>query len=85
MTKQITETQRSDISTVIAYYTPAAIEALPDPGVGRYGQIKKRICATFSCFNGDYKVGSEREFIAELEAKEGKLYTAYHISWCDCN
>lgn len=72
----ITEAHRNSISTVCAYFITPTVNS-PN------GQVC--IGDWWSCFNGDYTVGKEREFIAEIEAKNPGLYTSYHIGWSDSN
>lgn len=75
MTLNITESPKSDISTVLAYYVT--------PGTHANGSPK--FCDTWTDFNSDYKPGTAREFIAEIEAKNPGKYSRYHISWSNCN
>ncbi len=79
---KISESSKSDISTVYAYYTQTAYDALPDPGMGPYGKLQKPKCKHWSCFNGTYQVGKEREFIESIASDE---FSHYHISWENCN
>lgn len=81
----ITESTRSDISTVYAYFTQEAYDSLPDPGEGPYGKLQKRKCDYWSCFNGSYNVGKEREFIAKVESENPGKYERYHIGWDNCD
>ena len=76
MTTQITEGNRSDISTVYAYYT------VPTE---RYGNGSLIMCDAWSVFNGYYELGKEREFIAEIEVKNPGKYSSFHIAWVDSN
>jgi hypothetical protein len=71
----ITEEKRSDISTVYAYLVVTEVT--------EFGQDKHS--DRFSCFNGDYQVTKEREFIAELNAKNPGRYHSYCIMWDSCN
>jgi hypothetical protein len=73
---KITESRPSDISTVIAYFVNPT-ERYPN------GEWIK--CDTWSCYDGDYKLGQEREFIAGIESVSPGVYSHYHIGWCDCN
>lgn len=74
----ITEAHRDSISTVYAYFVnPVAQQGFPN------GRLI--LCDWWSCFNGDYTRGKEREFIAKIEAKNPGLYASYHIGWSDCN
>ena len=82
MEKKISEGQKSDISTVIAYYTPEYYDSLPDPGNGPYGKIEKRKCDSWSCFWGHYNRGEEREFIKSIDCDK---YEWFRISWSNCN
>lgn len=73
---KITESPRSDISTVYGYFvTPTE----------KYPNGAWKICKSWSCFNGDYDVGYERSFIAEMEAELPGIFESYHIGWSDCN
>ena len=78
MTLQITESARSDISTVYAYFL------ILDESK-RYPNGQYMMCDSWSLFNSDYAYGKEREFIAEIEAKNPGKYSSYHIGWSDCN
>ena len=82
---KITESTKSDISTVYAYFTEEAYKALPDPGFGMYGQRQKPKCDYWSCFNGTYRVGHEREFIEKIERENPGKYSQYHIGWSNCD
>jgi hypothetical protein len=73
---KITETPRSDISTVYGYLTE------PTERTGN-GQLK--MSDYWSCFGNDYPLGYERSFIAEVERNNPGRYSSYHISWTDCN
>jgi hypothetical protein len=73
---KITEGVCSDISTVIAYFANPT-EYWPN------GQLK--MCDTWSCFNNEYKLHNEREFIHIVDAANPGKYSSYHISWSDCN
>ena len=81
----IIEGPASDISTVFAYYTQETYDALPDPGVGPYGALQKPKCDFWSAMGDSYKLGHERQFIAEIEALNPGKYGSYRISWSDCN
>lgn len=75
-TIRITEATPSDISTVIGYLANPT-EIYPN------GQVKK--CDTWSVFNNEYAYGKERDFIAEIDAANPEKYSAFHISWSNCN
>ena len=76
MRKTITEDRMSDISTVYGYLvTPTE----------KYPNGTWKFCKSWSCFNGDYKVGYERSFIAEMEAELPGIFESFHIGWSDCN
>lgn len=79
---KITVSVKSDISTVYAYFTQEYLDSMPERGYGPYGKIEKRRCDSWSCFNGDYKRGQEREFIETVASEK---YSSYHISWVNCN
>lgn len=79
--KQISETIRSDISTVIAYYTEEYMKSDPQ-FYGKNGTGYQKKCDTWSCFNGDYKVGKEHEFIDTIDSDK---YAQFRISWSNCN
>lgn len=82
MTVKITESVKSDISTVIGYFTDEYFENNPE----YYGGGSRVKCHTWSCFGtGDYQVRKEREFIEEVAAKNPGKYAAFHISWSNCN
>lgn len=72
---KITEDRKNDISTVLAHLTVS--ETWP-------GGMPKHV-DTFSCFNGHYRIGEEREFIAKLNEENPGRYSHFHISWCDSN
>jgi len=40
---------------------------------------------SYTCFNGTYKVGHEREYIAWLDAANPGRYSSYKIYWSNCN
>ena len=71
----ITESKRSDISTVYAYLT------VPEEYPAGY----PKLCDSFSCFNDTYERDAEREFIKQLDAEHPGRYSHYHIGWVDCN
>jgi hypothetical protein len=75
-TLPITEdSPRRDISTVYGYLWQ---EELHENG-------RPKMSDSFTCFNGDYSVGSEREFIATLIEKSPDRYHSFRIMWDSCN
>jgi hypothetical protein len=74
------DSQKNDISTVFATLVK---EEPPPPGSHPRAQPNR--CDVFSCFNGQYELGNERKFIAELEAKNPGRYARYSITYSDCN
>ena len=78
---KITEDTGSDISTIIGHY------AVIDENV-RHGNTPKgsvKVCDTWSCFDGLYERGKEREFIKAIDFAYPGKYKHFHISWVNCN
>lgn len=71
---RITESAGSDISTVYAYLTVPDVHPSGGP----------KFCDVFSCFNGTYQRGKEREFITQLNTDNPGKYSHYHIGWSSC-
>ena len=85
MALEIYEGSGGDISTVFAYFTKEAYDALPDPEMGKYGKPEKAKCDHWSCFDGSYLVNHEQEFIKMIDKINPGKYSHYIISWTNCN
>ena len=71
---QRSSTRYNDISSVYAHL----VEPIENNGYSRKTDY-------FSCFSNHYKLGAEREFIAQLiENNPGKYYK-FFIAWSDSN
>ena len=73
---KISESTRSDISTVYAYFTNPT---------EKHGNGSLKMCDHWSIFSHDYPNDGERDFIAKLDSENPGKYSSYHIGWSDCN